>query len=383
VIVSLDWVRRWAPVLIASGAALLLLHRAARWFAESHPAWKRRITILWVILCFWLVAGIAVADLTVAAIFPATLVNWIEATALLIVISSFSAFGMAWCGRVRAEEFNPARRQLLNTARGLLVAAPAALAGYGVFLERDRIQLKEVHLVVPRLPPALDGLHIVQLSDMHRSAFFSRQQLDRAVAMANEVKPQLIFVTGDLITRRGDPLDDCLDSLSRLRAEAGIFGCHGNHEVYARCQEYATIEGLKHGIRYLRHESELLLFGGARLNLCGVDYQRLSLPYLAGAESLVKPDAFNLLLSHNPDVFSVAEQKGFQLVLSGHTHGGQINVEILSENLNLARFFTPYVLGEYRRENSVAYVTPGLGTVGVPIRLGVPPEVTSIRLCAS
>ena len=381
--ISLDWVRRWAPVLVATASALTFLYYAAAWFAESHPRWKRHIRLLWLSLCLWLGAGIALADLTVAEMFPPKLVNWIEATGLLVVIFSFSAFGVAWCGRIRPEKLNPGRRRLLGTLRAAVVAAPAAMTGYGVFLERHRVRLAEIPLAMPGLPPALNGLRIVQLSDMHRSAFYSRADLDRAVAMANEARPHLIVVTGDLITRRGDPLDDCLNSLSRLRAEAGVFGCLGNHEVYAACQNYATAEGRKRGIRFLRQESQVLEFGGARLNLCGVDYQRLSSPYLVGAEAMVRPDAFNLLLSHNPDVFPVAQKQGFHLTLSGHTHGGQINVEILSENLNLARFFTPYVLGEYRKENSVAYVTPGLGTVGVPIRLGVPPEVTLIRLCAS
>jgi uncharacterized protein len=97
---------------------------------------------------------------------------------------------------------------------------------------------------------------------------------------------------------------------------------------------------------------------------------------------LVRPGEMNLLLSHSPDVFPVAAEKGFQLTLAGHTHGGQINVEILNDNVNLARFFTPYVLGRYEKNGSSIYVTPGIGTVGVPIRIGAPPEVTIIRLCA-
>jgi predicted MPP superfamily phosphohydrolase len=105
--------------------------------------------------------------------------------------------------------------------------------------------------------------------------------------------------------------------------------------------------------------------------------------YLEGGERLVQPQHFNLLLSHNPDVFRVAAQKGFDCTLSGHTHGGQLTVEILSEHLTLARMFTPYVYGVYRQDDAAIYVSRGVGTVGVPARVGAPPEIGLIRLCAT
>ena len=90
----------------------------------------------------------------------------------------------------------------------------------------------------------------------------------------------------------------------------------------------------------------------------------------------------NILLSHNPDVFPVAARQGYQLTIAGHTHGGQITVEILHQNLSIARFYTPYVYGLYREGDAAVYVTRGIGTVGVPARLGAPPEIALIRLCA-
>jgi predicted MPP superfamily phosphohydrolase len=94
------------------------------------------------------------------------------------------------------------------------------------------------------------------------------------------------------------------------------------------------------------------------------------------------PGATNILLSHNPDVFPVAARQGWDLTISGHTHGGQISVEILGENLSVARLYTPYVHGLYRRGAPAIYVSRGVGTVGVPTRVGAPPEVSLIRLCA-
>jgi uncharacterized protein len=202
------------------------------------------------------------------------------------------------------------------------------------------------------------------------------------VDLANSFRPHLSVVTGDLITRGGDPLDGCIRELGRLRAEGGVFGCMGNHEIYADCQEYTAEAAARQGVRFLRGEAETLRFGEARLRLAGVDYQPMRGPYLPGARLLQEPDAFNVLLSHNPDVFEAAAAQGWGLTLAGHTHGGQITVEYLHQHLNVARFFTPYVYGHYQKERAHIYVTRGLGTVGMPARIGALPEVALIRLCA-
>ena len=193
----------------------------------------------------------------------------------------------------------------------------------------------------------------------------------------------MALVTGDLISYAGDPLDECIDKLSRLRAEAGVFGCLGNHEIYAEAEDYTAERAARCGIRFLRSQSAALHFGQAKLRLAGVDYQRTGREYLSGAERLIESGAFNVLLSHNPDVFPVAAKKGFPLTISGHTHGGQVRVEILRQDLNVARFLTPYVDGVYRKEGSTIFVSRGIGTIGMPVRLGAPPEVALIRLWRS
>ena len=278
---------------------------------------------------------------------------------------------------------SPARRGFLNSAGAVLLAAPLATVGYGVFVERRNIRLREQKIVVPGLAEDLDGLRIVQLSDIHLSPFLSVRDLAHAVGIANETRAHLALVTGDMISSYRDPLNACLENLALLRAEAGIFGCLGNHEVYAGAEDYATTRGARLGIRYLRSEAVRLKFGGAVMNLAGVDYQRFNKPYLVGSEEMVEPGMFNILLSHNPDVFPVAAGQGFDLTVAGHTHGGQIRVEILREDLNIARFFTPYVDGLYQQDGRSIFVSRGIGTIGLPARLGAPPEVALLRLCRS
>jgi len=283
----------------------------------------------------------------------------------------------------QAPRFDPGRRKALRAAGGAIAASPFLAAGFGTFVERANLRLREIRVPVPGLPKDLDGLKLVQLSDIHLSPFLSEHELARAVAMANETKPHLAFITGDLITSASDPLDACLRQLSRLKADAGILGCLGNHEIYARAEERAPVEGRRLGIDFLRGQSRRLRFGDALLNVGGVDYQPFQTRYLFKAGALVMPGATNVLLSHNPDVFPVAARQGWNLTLAGHTHGGQVNVEILNQSLNFARFFTPFVYGLYTEGNSSAYVTRGIGTVGVPARIGAPPEIALIRLCAT
>ena len=284
----------------------------------------------------------------------------------------------------RIPPFDPARRKVLVATRAALCAAPIAATGFGV-LVRKQFDVREIDIAIRGLPPDLHGLRMVQISDIHLSPFLNETELAYVIDMANETKAQLALVTGDLITTRRDPLDACIQQLKRLKADAGVLSCLGNHERFADAENYTTKQCGRLGIEVLRSKARALKFGSAVLNVAGVDYQSTKDPYLEGTESLVvrEPNHLNILLSHNPDVFPVAAKQGFDLTVAGHTHGGQVSVEILSRHLNVAKFFTPYTYGLYREGNSAIYVTRGIGTVGIPVRIGAPPEVALIRLCAS
>jgi predicted MPP superfamily phosphohydrolase len=262
------------------------------------------------------------------------------------------------------------------------MAAPAVLSGYGAFIERTRYRVRETDLPIPGLHPDLEGLRIAQISDLHVSPYLSVREAGRVVDMTNELRPQLTLVTGDLISSFGDPLDATIAEVGRLRADAGVLGCLGNHEAYAECEDYTTMQARRYGIVFLRQEARRLQWGKGVLNVAGVDFQsfRRRNIYLRDAGELIVPGVSNLLLSHNPDVFPVAVRQGYDAVVSGHTHGGQVTVEILNQTLNLARFYTPYVAGLYRIDGRSCYVTAGIGTIGMPVRVGAPPEITLLRL---
>ena len=272
------------------------------------------------------------------------------------------------------------RRRLVSNLTQVAVAAPFVMGGYGVFVGRKDLELREVDVPITGLAESLDGLRLTQISDLHCSSYLTPSDVRRVVHLVNETHPDLAFVTGDLITLPGDPLGDCIDVLSEIKAAAGVFGCMGNHESYALSETRAEDYGRATGLEFLRQRSEVLEFGKTRLNLCGVDYQRKAYPYLQGAERMVKPGSLNVLLTHNPDVFPVAAEMGYDLVLAGHTHGGQVTVEILEQWANAGHFFTPFVAGEYRLGKSMLYVNRGIGTVNLPMRIGATPEVTLLTL---
>ncbi len=286
------------------------------------------------------------------------------------------------CGRAGADAFDPQRRKLMNAAGSTLAAAPFAMAGFGGLVQRTDFHVREIDIAIPNLPHDLQGLRILQLSDIHLGPFLTERELARVIDESRNLRPHLAVVTGDLISMGGDPLDACLRQIARLRPDAGILGCMGNHEVYARVEQYTAEQGARLGIDFLRERARSLRFGEATLNVAGVDYQsqRLRGHYLAGAERLITPGAVNVLLSHNPDVFPVAAGQGFDLTISGHTHGGQVNVEILHQDLNVARFLTPFVYGHYNLDRASLYVSRGIGTINIPIRIGAPPEITLLRL---
>jgi predicted MPP superfamily phosphohydrolase len=280
------------------------------------------------------------------------------------------------------QPFRQERRETLRLLAGVAVFSPAVAVGFGSFVERTSFEVCERGVDVSGLAPDLDGLRILLLSDIHMGAFLDARFLERVIAQSNELKPSIVFITGDLISVAEDPLDSCLDHLSRLRSDHGLYGCLGNHEIYAGAEDYTTKAGRRRGIDFLRGETRGLRIGKAELNIAGVDYEPFERRghYLRNAERFVRPGALNVLLSHNPDVFPAAVSQGYDLVLSGHTHGGQVTFEILNRNLNPARILTPYVRGLYRQANSSIYVTRGIGTLGVPVRLGAKPEISILTL---
>jgi predicted MPP superfamily phosphohydrolase len=276
---------------------------------------------------------------------------------------------------------NPGRRGfLLNGMNYGIVAGSFILTGYGLSEAKRIPRVKEVTIPIVDLPQALEGFRIVQITDIHVSPTVRQPFVEGIVEVVNGLKADVIAFTGDLADGLVAQLSDDVAPLSKLQSSYGNFFVTGNHEYYFGALEW--VEKVRDlGFTVLLNEHRILSQGEGRLLLAGVtDYsgggfirshQSDPLKALAGAPST---DA-RVLLAHQPRSIFGAAEAGFDLQISGHTHGGQFfpwNFVI-----GLAQ---PYVAGLHKYTDTQIYVSRGTGYWGPPVRVGSPSEITSIQL---
>ncbi len=283
---------------------------------------------------------------------------------------------------------SPARRNFLARTTTVLAAAPFVASGYGLLYGRLNLETTEHPVPLERLPRQFEGFRICQLSDIHIGPFMPAEEIRKYVAIANSLKPDLTVLTGDFVTF--DPLTQrgVVEALSGVRAPYGVYGCLGNHDAWSGVEDSITELFRLAGVRMLRAEAVPITANGDWFQLIGVDFQSAhrfgpSPPVrnlLGNIEHLIVRDRPNILLSHNPDTFDRAAELKIDLSLAGHTHGGQLALEYINPELAPSRLATPYVSGWFRKPGAALYVNRGIGTIGVPIRFGAPPEITVYRL---
>ena len=239
-------------------------------------------------------------------------------------------------------------------------------------IERQDIYLR-------RLPKAIDGLRIVHLSDLHYGPLVDPRHLERAIEIANDLNPDLIALTGDYISQDRSYAAACAALVGRLRARYGVFAVLGNHDHWTDATLIADLFRAE-GIRVLLNEGLRLDINGEAFWLAGVDDTMVGLEDLSLALAGSTDSEFKLLLAHNPIILRRAWRADVDLVLSGHTHGGQVTLR--PEKNRSGRPRRRLLRGLGRRGNTQIYVTRGLGTVVLPIRYGCPPEVSVLELRA-
>lgn len=267
--------------------------------------------------------------------------------------------------------------RLRSLAAGLVQIARRAFAEpHMLVVERRTIRLR-------RLPRELDNLRVVQLSDIHHSPFTGREQIERAVETVNSLRPDLIALTGDYVSHEREYAAPCAELLGQLRARGGVYAVLGNHDHWtdaALITDLFRAEGIKvlinEGMRFEHPERP-----GAAFWLAGVDDTMVGLEDLPLALAGSRDSELKLLLAHNPMILRRAARAGVDLVLSGHTHGGQVTWR--SESSPSGRPRRRLLRGLGRQGETQIYVTRGLGTVVLPVRYGCLPEVSLLELrCA-
>jgi uncharacterized protein len=239
-------------------------------------------------------------------------------------------------------------------------------------------EITETVIRMRRLPVALDGLKIVQLSDIHLSLFTPIEEVQRAVDLANAQQPDLVALTGDYVTFSPAYIWPAARALGRLRARLGTFAVLGNHDFRVSADEI-TRALCSQRIRVLRDSHYPLRSSRGTLWLVGVDDLWGAFEDLQRALESVPAQEPKVLLCHNPLAAGRAARLGIDLMLSGHTHGGQIRLPFI-RSLYRSKFGGRFVEGWSRLGDTQIYVSRGIGKVVVPVRLACPPEITCLRL---
>lgn len=240
----------------------------------------------------------------------------------------------------------------------------------------NTLTIEKVAIALKRLPKELDGFRLVQLSDLHHSPFTSLDLINEAIDIANSFAPDMFMLTGDFVSHDTEYIAPVADALSRLNSEFGSYACLGNHDHWTDA-ELVTDLLRGEGITVLINEGFRFTARGASFWLCGVDDLTLAKTDIKAALKESHEDEMKLLLAHNPKILYRAARRGVDLMLSGHTHGGQVKLRDDEDKLLPTRRLSS---GLYRRKDTQVYITRGIGTVVVPIRYHCPPEITLIEL---
>jgi predicted MPP superfamily phosphohydrolase len=273
-----------------------------------------------------------------------------------------------------------------TAGRALLavVASIATLIGLAGYAGTRRLVVQQVVASWPDLPPGLDGLRIVQISDVHVGPHTPRRHLRSVARAVREAAPDVVAVTGDLVDDHAPDVAHYAAGLGALSAPLGVYAIPGNHDVYAGW------EGVRAGLEQLPltvlvNDARVVERGGSRLAIVGTGDpagrwggEGSAAPDVRAALAHVPDDAFPVVLAHNPALWPSLAERGVPLTLSGHTHWGQFAVPSLG--WSLATPFLEHAMGTYERGRSLLYINPGTNYWGIPFRLGTPPEVAVVTL---
>lgn len=269
------------------------------------------------------------------------------------------------------------RRTFLRTALAAPVLPAAALA-YGVY-EAGAVRVERPRVAVPRLPAAFDGLRVAFLADLHHGPYTSLDFVTSIVRTTLALEPDLILLGGDYSSDEGKYIRPCFDVLAALRAPLGVYGVLGNHDHWHGLAE--TKAGFRAaGVGELSNAGVWLERGTARVRVAGVEDLWCGEPHLVAAVGDARSDDACLVVSHNPDFAERVRDQRVGLVLSGHTHGGQVVIPGYGAPKVPSRYGQKYLRGLVQAPATQVYVSRGLGTSGPAVRVNSPPELTLMTL---
>ncbi len=378
------------------------IYIAGRWFWKIRPGRKTRTAVaLGIVAVMWLpiisiilrrydAGGVGVAILAWTGYLGAGYLSLLFTILLLrdtglILLALIRRIGQPAGDSLRVRDGIDAsrRRFLAYGMNGGVSTAAMLFTGYGLAEARDVPAVKRVDVPFKNLPPQLNGFRIVQITDIHVSPTVKRPYVAGIVDRVNKLDADIVALTGDLVDGSVRRLSGDVEPLAGARSRYGNFFVTGNHEYYSGAP--AWIEKVASlGYTVLNNTSQIIEHGGRKILLGGVtDYRagRFHDSHRSDPAKALKgaPEAdLKILLAHQPKTIFAAAKVGFDLQISGHTHGGQF----FPWNL-VVHLFQPYVAGLHRHGDTQIYISRGTGYWGPPLRLGSPSEITLLRLVAA
>jgi hypothetical protein len=264
------------------------------------------------------------------------------------------------------------RRAVLKTFAATGIGALAGSGIYGYAYARHQLEITRAELPIVRLPPALRGLRIGLITDVHRSLWVSHEDVVHAATAMMQERPDVIVLGGDYVTlqdrRYATP---SAEALAMLSAPHGVFGILGNHDD----DHDVPVALARNGVQVLKDARTRLTIKGETVDLVGIRFWTKRQIDIADLTRDAAP--MTVLLAHDPRRLTEAAALGIPLVLAGHTHGGQVVLPLVGA---IAAQKFPVVAGQGRRDRTTMFVSRGVGTVYVPVRLNCPPEVAVLTL---
>lgn len=276
-------------------------------------------------------------------------------------------------------KFHITRRQFLSGVAAAPLVAVSATAAYSTLIAPRNYELTETDIFIRNLPERFEGFRITQLTDIHHSRLVSLGDVHHVVELANATKPDLIVLTGDYTTSYRRYIEPCAEALARLSAPEGVWAVLGNHDHYTD-PELTTRALERKRIVVMNNLNTVLRRGPDALYLAGIDDWSWNGNDWKRAFNGLPPGLPLILLSHQPNVLDLEESQTASLILSGHTHGGQVKLPFIGAPARYATIDLKYANGLFRRADTQLYVSRGTGVIGLPVRLGVRPEIAVLRL---
>ena len=264
-----------------------------------------------------------------------------------------------------------------------MVATPligiAGVSAYARLIEPYSYWISETDVFIRNLPARFENFRLTQLTDIHHSRILGINEVRNVVALAQQTRPDMFVLTGDYATSYRRFIEPCAEALAPLSAPEGVWAVLGNHDHYTD-PELTTRALERRHIAVLNNALTTLQRGPDTLQLSGIDDWSWNAADWSRAFNGLKPGTPSILLSHQPSVLDLDQTQNVSLILSGHTHGGQIRVPWLGAPARLATRDLKYDRGLFRRGETQLYVSSGTGVIGLPVRFGVRPEIAVIRL---